>query len=972
MSYMSFKKLEAKFNLPELEKRVLRRWKRHNVLEKYLSKNENSSKRFSFIDGPITANNPMGVHHARGRSLKDLFQRFKNMQGFKQRFQNGFDCQGLWVEVEVEKSLGFNSKKDIEDYGLAKFTEACMERVRKFAGVIEDQSRRLGYFMDWDNSYFTMSERNNLHIWHFLKKCYQEDLIYKGKSVTAWCPRCETGLSKHEQAGSFKNIEDPSFYVKFKIEGRENEYFLAWTTTPWTLSANVLLALNPDLSYVKAKNKGDVLYLAEEAAKRLNLQNLEKVKAGDLLGLRYVPPYEEAEAQKGVDHLTVEWSEVDPKEGTGVVHIAPGCGEEDFELGKEKEAAVLSPLLPDGRFQEGYGSLSGKQAGEVAEEVARHLRKKGLLFKRETITHSYPHCWRCKAKTVFRAEDNWFIKCGELRPRLLKAARSAHWIPGFVLKRMEDWLENMGDWMISRNRFYGLSLPFYECEKCGKLTVVGNRSELHDLAVNPEVVDSLPSLHRPWIDEVKVRCPGCGEEVERIQEVGDCWLDAGVVPFSTLNYLTDKTYWKKWFPADLITEMVEQVRLWYFSMLVYGVVLEDRIPYENILSYVEVRDEEGREMHKSWGNAIPFKEAAEKMGADAMRWLYFSKKGRAPVNFGFGLARDVKRGFFFTLWNSFRFFANYAFIELEDEKKLIGKESGNALDKWILSRLFELEKTVTMSLEEYKSERAVKAFEDFVRNDLSLWYIRRTRDRIGPQAEDGEDKLACYATFYRVFEVLVRLLAPFIPFLTEKLWNSLGNEESVHLCSWPVLEKRMRDEELEKEMELVREVASVAHKARKKAGIKTRQPLAELEVRKLEATLRQEVVDLLKEEVNISTIYFRDNLKKEKGWIFIKEGGVELALNPDITPSLKKEGDKREIVRNIQRLRKKAGLTAEDKITIFFSGDKELTDLFRKKKEEIKRETIAEKVKERKERGEARKEIEIDGKPFYLALEKRP
>lgn len=970
--------MPSKLNIPEMEKKVMKYWEKHDILQKYLDRNENTTKRFSFIDGPITANNPMGVHHARGRALKDLFQRFKNMQGFKQRFQNGFDCQGLWVEVEVEKSLGFNSKKDIEKYGLAEFTQACKERVRKFAQKITSQSQRLGYFMDWNNSYFTMSEENNLHIWHFLKTCHEKGLIYKSHSVTAWCPRCETGLSKHEQADGYKTITENSVYVKFPIKGRKNEYLLVWTTTPWTLPANVLLAVNPDLDYVRVKSGAEIYYVGEQAAKRLNFRDYEKIHSNELLGLEYIPPYPDIEVQKSVGHYVTNWQLVGVEEGTSIVHVAPGCGEEDFDLGRQLNAPVLSPLTEDGRFLPGYGNLTGKHAHEVTNEIFNHLQEKGLFYKTEQITHSYPHCWRCKTKTVFRLENNWFIDCQKIKKDLQETTRKVKWIPPYVGKRMEDWLENMGNWMISRRRFYGLALPFYECGECGQLTVVGSKEELKSKAVNPEKVDGLPSLHRPWIDKIEIRCPRCGKVVQRIREVGDCWLDAGVVPFSTLHYLEDKSYWKQWFPADFISEMIEQVRLWYYSMLVYGVVLENRMPYKKVLSFDEVRDEKGEKMSKSKGNGIPYDEAVENMGADVIRWLYFKKNPSAPVNFGYGLARKVKKGFFLRLWNCFRFFLGFASIELnsKDLKIIEQRKSSSALDRWILSRLSTVTQETTEALERYDPVSATDSLKDFVVKDLSLWYIRRSRNRIGPQAENREDRLDCYATFLVVLRSLSRLLAPFIPFLTEKLWFEVGRGESVHLEDWPEFGREYEDIELEQKMSKVRQVCTIGHSLRKEAGIKTRQPLEMIEVRG-PLTRDEESAHLIKEELNVKKVFFVQKIKlgeksEQKKWTVKEEEKFAVALRTEITPKLKEEGICRDIIRTVQRLRKKAGLNPSQKIEILFQGDEKLTKIVGRFKEEIKKETISLKTEKvfSKPKVEAWREIQVEGDSLWLGVNK--
>ena len=488
----------------------------------------------------------MGVHHARGRTLKDLFQRYKNAQGFAQRFQNGFDCQGLWVEVEVEKESGFNSKKDIQDFGVENFTKACLTRVDKYSKIQTEQSKRLGMFMDWDNSYYTNSPTNNLYIWHFLKIVWQKGWLVKKKSAATWCPRCETGLSQHEEADGYKEITDTSVYLKFKLKGRDHEFVLAWTTTPWTLSANVLLAVNPKFQYVRAKQGSDFLYLAQTAADRLGLTDYEKIDAKTLLNLEYDSLYN-IPAQNGVKHYITNWGLIDPVEGTGVVHIAPGCGQEDFELGKTLNAAMIAPLDTRGHFLKGYGELSGLYAHDVAPAVFEYLTKTGALFKTEEIIHRYPHCWRCHTKCLFRLEDSWFIKSDEIRPLLKEAAKKVTWHPKYAGRRMQNWLDTMEDWMINRKRFYGLALPFYECS-CGQLTVVGSKEELKQLAVNPELIDKLPGYHRPWIDEIKIKCPKCGQTVSRIPDVGDVWLDAGVVPFSTLKYLDDKKYLAKMVP----------------------------------------------------------------------------------------------------------------------------------------------------------------------------------------------------------------------------------------------------------------------------------------------------------------------------------------------------------------------------------------------------------------------------------------
>ncbi len=877
-----FQKLTPTPDFPQMESDLLKWWQEHDLVNQYLHKNDQSDQVFSFIDGPITANGPMGVHHARGRTLKDLFQRYKNAQGFSQRFQNGFDCQGLWVEVEVEKEAGFNSKKDIQNFGLDNFTNACLSRVDKCASLQTEQSRRLGMFMDWDNSYYTNSKTNNLYIWHFLKIIWQKGWLTKRLSATTWCPRCETGLSQHEQADGYKEITDISVYLKFKLTNK-NEFVLAWTTTPWTLSANVLLAINTQYEYVKAKIGEDYVYLARLAADRLGLTDYQPIDANSLLGQEYDSLYD-IPAQKGVKHYLTNWDLVDPVEGTGVVHVAPGCGQEDFDLGKKLNAAMIAPLDETGHFVDGYGQLSGLYAHDVSPMVIEYLQKIGAFYKTENITHRYPHCWRCKTKCLFRLENNWFIDCDQIRPQLKKAAATAHWIPKYIGRRMQNWLDNMEDWMISRKRFYGLALPFYQCS-CSQLTVVGSLEELKSLATNPSLVDRLKSLHRPWIDEIKIKCPKCGQPVSRISDVGDCWLDAGAVPFSTLKYLEDKSYWQKWFPAEFVCEMTEQVRLWYYSMLFFGVTLENQIPYLNVLSYNEVRDEKGDRMSKTKKNGIPFDEAITKMGADAMRWLYCLQKSHSTVNFGYQIADQIKRDFILILWNSYRFFVEHANLSNWSPDKP-NPEEPNIMDRWLLSRLNSTISKVTKHLDKYHTPAAAKLISQFV-SDLSTWYIRRSRDR--------NDNLGL---LYQSFDTLSILLAPFTPFLVDIIYSNLHPQSSVHLQAWPKSNDSLVDPSLELQMTQVRSLCQELHALRQQAAIKIRQPLAKATIN---LDLPQDLIQIISQETNVKVI----------------TKGNSITLDTNLSPQLIEEGEYRDLVRSIQVMRKDLKLDLTDQIKIF-------------------------------------------------------
>ena len=672
-----FKPVPTRVDYVGLEHEVQRWWDANDVPAKYRRRNEDAAERWSFIDGPITANNPMGAHHAWGRSYKDLFNRFWTMRGRKLRYQNGFDCQGLWIEVEVEKELGFTSKRDIERYGVAEFVEACKERVRRFAAVQTEQSIRLGYWMDWQNSYYTNSDENNYTIWAFLKKCWQNGWLYKGKDSMPWCPRCGTGISQHEiVTEGYQEITHASVYLKFPLRERRGEALLVWTTTPWTLAANVAAAVHPDLVYEKVRQGGDIVYVSKGAratAIEGEHEVLGEVKGSDLVGLTYDGPFDELAAQAGIVHSVIAWGEVSDAEGTGIVHIAPGAGAEDFALSKEHDLAVIAPLEEDGTYVVGggFGFLEGRFAGDVAPDVFAALREKGRLYRVHDYTHRYPTCWRCSSELVFRLVDEWFISMDELRHQIIAISEQATWIPEFGKARELDWLRNMHDWMISKKRYYGLALPIYECQACGHFAVIGSETELEERAVAGWQEFAGHSPHRPWVDAVKVACPSCGATVERILDVGNPWLDAGIVPYSTLDYRHDRAYWEQWFPADWVSESFPgQFRNWFYALLAMSAVMqsdrpaaERQPPFRTLFSYALLRDEHGDEMHKSKGNAIWFEDAAERMGADVMRWMFLRQPPASNLNFGWQAGEELKRGFFSTLWNTYSFFVTYANID---------------------------------------------------------------------------------------------------------------------------------------------------------------------------------------------------------------------------------------------------------------------------------------------------------------------
>ena len=856
------KKVEPNFNFIGMEHDVMKFWEDEKCFQELLEKNKNG-KKFRFLDGPITANNPMGIHHAWGRTLKDIYIRYKGMNGYTSHYRNGFDGQGLWIEVEVEKELGFNDKKDIEKYGLDKFTKKCLARVDHFSKVITEQSKRLGQWMDWDNSYYTNTEENITSIWYFLKKCHEKGMIEQSFRPMPWCPRCGTSLSEHEMAGSYKQLVHKAVYFKLPLIGTDSK-IVVWTTTPWTLSSNVALAVNPENDYVKVKVKSDDKYLimGRNALSILGDDKVEVVdsfKGEKLVGLKYETCFPEFEAQKDIDHRVVAWEDVSSEDGTGVVHIAPGCGAEDYELGKREGLPVVIPIDDEGVIIDGFGFMTGHNTKEVAALVFDELEKRNKLYKVEEHEHSYPVCWRCKSEVVFKAVREWHINSDKIRDKLIEAARTVKWTPDFAGKRMEDWLKNMGNWAISRKRFYGLPLPIYPCEECGKITVVGSREELKKLAVDPKKVDELPDLHRPWIDEIEIVCPHCGKHVKRIKEVGDCWLDAGIVAFSTLKYFTDKEYWKQYFPAEWVTEMKEQIRLWFYSLLFMSVVLEDRAPYESVLTYSAVVKEDGGKFSKS-GYMIKFDEAAEEIGADPIRYLYAGAQVNNDVRFGFNLGDESRRKLL-NFWNIYVFFNTYAIIDmpnLKDYKLDMSKLEKS--DKWLLARLNKFIAVARKEMDNYQVQNLVREFEILV-DDISNFYVRVNRKRFWKIGEDS-DKLQVYYLLYTAIKKMTQIMAPIIPFMTEEIWQNMvrsfepDEAKSVHLSDYPTTVAEYEDEDILNEVEEIRKIIALGLMLRNEKQLKVRQPLNTMYVtsqKNIEQSLK-DFENIIKEELNIKKI----------------------------------------------------------------------------------------------------------------------
>ena len=987
-----FTPLESRPDHDALERRILEWWEGNDVFAKLRAQNSGGEP-FSFIDGPVTANKPvLGVHTAWGRTLKDVFQRYQAAQGHDLRYQNGWDCQGLWIEVEVEQELGLNSKREIVEFGLEEFARRCRARVAGSVDSLRRGSQRLGMWMDWENDYLTFSDNNIEYIWRFLKTLDDRGWLYLGHRSTEWCPRCGTSISQHEitgQSGVYQEKSDPSLFVRLPLLDRPGEGLVVWTTTPWTLPANVSAAVHPDHRYGKRSN-GDWV-----AVERFPDEDFEEVMPGtDLVGWRYHAPFEDLKAGADVDHFVIPWDEVTIEQGTGIVHIAPGAGSEDFELAGVHELPVLTPVDGSGRFYPEYGWLAGMSTTEAAQPIIDALEEKGVLVEAGEYVHTYPHCWRCDTPLIFRVADDWYISVDEIRQPLRDANATVSWTPQYMGKLMDDWLNNMGDWNISRRRYYGLPLPIYPCE-CGHVTIIGSRAELEEKAAGG--LEQLQELRRPWIDRVPIRCDSCGNEsVTRVLEVGDVWLDAGIVPFSTLGWqsparvpegnangaargltkadLPDHTYWEKWFPAHWVSEMREQVRLWFYSQLFMSVALVGEPPFRKVLGYEKMLAEDGREMHGSWGNQISAEDAFSRMGADVMRWMYCAHPPDRNLLFGYEGAHEVRRRLL-TLWNSARFLIDYG--NIEGFSPTYGDLASGPVDidltttdRWLMSRAGQAVEDATRSLDRYRTDELITGFEAYL-DDLSNWYIRRSRRRFYEFDE------AAFRTLWVGVVTALRIVSPVMPFLSEHLWSILvagpcsDAPESVHLAGWPTPPGPI-DETLIEEMAAVRQVVEVGRRARMEANIKLRQPLRRAMVRGADLA-RAHAAEIL-DELRVKEIGFDEDttlevtvkpnfpvagprlgpkikevaaalangdfetlddgvvrvagetlspeelIRSEKvvleGWVVGHEGNVSVAIDPTLDEELIREGRAFELVRLLNEQRKQEGLELTDRIVL--------------------------------------------------------
>lgn len=857
-----YKKVDPGMNFVEREKETLKFWKNNRVFEKTNEKTEGKPV-FSFYDGPPTANGKPHIGHILTRVMKDIIPRYKIMKGYSVLRKAGWDTHGLPVELEVEKSLGIDGKQEIEAYGIEPFIKKCKESVWKYKGEWERMSDRVGYWVDMDHPYITYDNNYIESVWWSLKEIDKKGLLYRGFKIVPYCPRCGTALSSHEVAQGYKNVKEKSAYVKFALKSQRNTYFLAWTTTPWTLPSNVALCMNADENYARIKSGEEYYILADALVSAVfeegTYEKIDVKKGKEYEFVSYEPLFDFYTGKDKAFYITCD-GYVTLTDGTGIVHIAPAFGEDDAKVGRKYSLPLLQMVDEHGRFPQDTGYLSGLFCKDADKFILKDLKERNLLFKEQLYEHSYPFCWRCDTPLLYYARKSWFIKTTAFKDLIIRSNDSVNWMPETIKKgRMGNFLENLIDWGVSRERYWGTPLPVWVCEKCGKKHVVGSRKELHELSGCNEDIE----LHRPYIDKVTFPCE-CGGVMRRVPEVIDCWYDSGSMPFAQFHYpFENRELLEKNFPADFISEAIDQTRGWFYVLLAISSVLFEKAPFKNCIVLGHVNDKDGIKMSKHKGNVVDPWSVLDKQGADAVRWYFYTSSAPwLPSRFAPEIVSEVQRKFLGTLWNTYAFFVLYAEIDKYDPSLYdIANVKLSVMDRWILSELNTLIDFVDKGLDKYNITDTSRAIEKFTDN-LSNWYVRRCRERFWG-SDMSEDKIAAYTTLYTALTTLAKLAAPFVPFITEQIYGNLvlpfykNVPVSVHLTSFPVCDKAFIDTQLGETMDRVINIVSLGRTARNACAIKNRQPLSELFIRadKFDS-LPEEYLDILKEELNVKKVAF--------------------------------------------------------------------------------------------------------------------
>lgn len=847
----------------ETEKEISDFWEDIDILKKSIDLREGCTP-FVFYEGPPTANGKPGIHHVIARTLKDSVCRYKTMKGFQVKRKAGWDTHGLPVEIEVEKQLGLSDKHEIEEYGIAKFNEKCRESVFKYESLWKDMTKRMAYEIDLEDPYITLDNDYIETVWWIMNKFFKEGYIYEGHKILPYCSRCGTGLASHEVAQGYENIKSNTVIAKFKRKDKD-EYFLAWTTTPWTLAANVSLSVGPDLTYLRVKADDEVYYVEKSLAPKvlgdIEYEVLEELKGRDLENIEYEQLMPFVKTDKRAFFITVA-DYVTNEDGTGIVHTAPAFGEDDYSTGRRYDLPVLQPVDEDGKYTETPWEGKFVMDPEVDIEIIKWLHGENKLFKKEKVEHNYPHCWRCKTPLLYYAKPSWYIEMTKLKDQLIENNKTVEWYPDYVgEKRFGNWLENLNDWAISRSRYWGTPLNLWRCE-CGNIDSVCSRAELVEKAI--EDIDESIELHRPYVDDVHFKCEKCGGVMTRVPDVLDCWFDSGSMPYAQLHYpFENKEEFEQRFPADFICEGIDQTRGWFYSLLAISTFVMGKAPYKRVLVNDLILDKEGKKMSKSKGNTVDPFELFDKYGADALRWyLLFVSPAWTPTKFDEDGLKEVLSKFFGTVKNVYNFFTLYANTDNVDPKDFnVDVSDRPELDRWIISKYNTLLKDVEEELSVFDLTKVVRKIQDFVNEDLSNWYIRRSRRRFW-DPELSEDKKSVYNTTYEILVGISQMIAPFAPYTAEELYKNLTGEQSVHLSDYPKPMDNLVDKRIEERMDLVRDLVGLGRASREAAKIKVRQPIQKVLIDGKYEELISDVVPLIKEELNVKEVEFAKDLKE--------------------------------------------------------------------------------------------------------------
>lgn len=1039
-----YQKVELKDGFVKMEQEVAKKWKDKDIIRKNFAMNE-GKRYFTFYDGPPTANGMPHVGHILTRVMKDIIPRYKVMKGYKVLRKAGWDTHGLPVELEIEKKLNISGKQQIEEYGVEKFVKECKESVFTYVSAWEKMTNQVGFWVDMKNPYVTYENEYIESVWWALKQMWEKGLLYEGHKVMPYCPRCGTALSSHEVAQGYKEVKDLTCIAKFKIAGEQNKYILAWTTTPWTLPSNLALCVNQAYDYVEAKvvleeGKEEIYILAKElidtVLKEKEYEVIKEYKGKELLGTKYEPlmPFAKVE---GKAFEVIHGDYVTLTDGTGIVHIAPAYGEDDSIVAKKNGIAFVNLVDKEGKFVQEVTPWAGKFVRDCNESICQWLQKENKLFSKEKHLHSYPHCWRCDTPLLYYPKESWFVAMSKLKDNLLKNNDQINWLPETIKTgRFGKFLENVIDWGISRDRYWGTPLPVWSCE-CGHRECIGSVQELKEKGIN---VPNDIELHKPYIDEVHLKCPDCGKEMTRAKEVIDCWFDSGSMPFAQWHYpFENKEIFEANFPAQYISEAIDQTRGWFYTLLAVSTCLFDKPSYENCIVLGHVLDGKGQKMSKSKKNGVDPFTLLDTVGADATRWHFYTVSAPwLPTRLSIESVQETQRKFLSTLWNVYSFYVLYAEIDKFNPLEYTEFESKHIMDRWILSKLNTLIKQVDEKLENYDITAAALQIEDFT-DELSNWYVRRNRERFWA-SDLTEDKIGAFTTLYTVLVNLIKVAAPFVPFITDEIYQNLvvnldkQAKESVHLCFWPEYDEKAMDKKLEQEMDLAYHIVKLGRSARNSANIKNRQPLSkmlisvknlpeyygnivkeELNVKKVELNadmshyvsfevkpnlpvlgreygkyiprIREEIakqnqMDLATKVKNGETVYIEieenqiglneENLfvtmQGQEGYAFAGEGEIGVVLDTTITPELKEEGYVREILSKVQNMRKESGFEVLDRIVLSLSGNDMLETLVKQKEEQIRKDTLADRIVYGEEQDNMT-EVSINGEKLNLKVE---